>query len=310
MKISIVILTKNGEKTIDKCLGAIFKQKYNEEFEIIVIDSGSTDSTLSIIQKYPVILKTIPPQEFHHARTRNLGRSLAKGEIVVYLSQDAEPLSDDWLYELTKSLCDDSKICAVYGKQIPRKDSSPLNDFRMRWLYGDELNVKEISEKSNFKRQQLSFSNANSATRKEVLERFPFRKDISFAEDIDFSSRALLAGYKIAYAPKAAVYHAHDYTIIEIFRRYFDVQIAYNRIGISRDMRGLFGEGVRYVLKELQFLWQNKHFILIPYSLIYNSAKYTGLRLGTLEKIIPMPLKRRISRYWYRDYSTARPKKI
>lgn len=299
MKVSIVILTKDGERTIDNCLGNIFKQNYEGEFEVIVIDSGSTDNTLDIVKKYPSILKTIPPQEFHHAKTRNLGKNLATGDIIIYLSQDVEPLSCDWLYQLTKSLSEDSKICAAYGKQIPRKGSNPLNVFRMQWLYGDELIIKEIKEKSGYKRKQLSFSNANSAIRKDVLDKFPFRENIAFAEDIDFSSRALLAGYKIAYMPKAVVCHTHDYTIKEIFRRYFDIQIAYNKIGVSNQLHNFLEEGAKYVYNEVKFLWKNKYFILIPYALAYNFAKYLGLKLGSLEKILPLGLKKKISKYWY-----------
>jgi len=93
-KISIIIPVKNGISTIEACLSEIFKQTLISDTEVIIIDSGSTDSTLEIVKKYPIILHQIPPEEFGHGKTRNLGVSIAKGEFVVMTVQDARPSSD------------------------------------------------------------------------------------------------------------------------------------------------------------------------------------------------------------------------
>src|SRR6266849_30215 len=101
---SVLIPTKNGAKDLEACLIAIFSQKGTRPFEVIVIDSGSTDATLEIARRYPVRIEHIPPETFHHARTRNYAAGLAKGEILVFLSQDAIPALDTWLAAFLSSL--------------------------------------------------------------------------------------------------------------------------------------------------------------------------------------------------------------
>src|SRR5215471_20318799 len=97
---SILIPTKNGAQDIGACLGAIYSQKHVRPFEVLVVDSGSTDATLEIVRRYPARIEQIPPEAFHHARTRNAVASLARGEFLVFLSQDAIPASDSWLVSL------------------------------------------------------------------------------------------------------------------------------------------------------------------------------------------------------------------
>jgi rhamnosyltransferase len=87
MKASIIILSKNGQAFIQRCLDKVCNQNYEHDYEVIVIDSGSTDKTLEIIRKYPLRLYEIASDDFRHSKTRNLGASFAKGEFVVYLSR-------------------------------------------------------------------------------------------------------------------------------------------------------------------------------------------------------------------------------
>ena len=79
--VSIIIPTKNAGNEFDKSLSRIFTQKTKYRYEVIVIDSASTDTTLKIIAKYPVRLIKIKPEEFGHGKTRNLGAGLAKGQV-------------------------------------------------------------------------------------------------------------------------------------------------------------------------------------------------------------------------------------
>src|SRR5205807_6709801 len=89
---SVLILCKNEERRIGDCLDMVFAQKGAGEFEVVVIDSGSTDRTLEIVRRHPVRLFEIPASEFHHARTRNYAAEMARGRYLVYLTADAVPL--------------------------------------------------------------------------------------------------------------------------------------------------------------------------------------------------------------------------
>ena len=104
----------------------------------------------------------------------------------------------------------------------------------------------------------------------------------------------LKAGYKIAYAADACVYHSHDYSLLQEMRRYFDMGVFHaNDSWIRRDLGGVEGEGVRFVVSEFKYLLKNA-FWRIPESLLRTLLRYTGFRLGLMEKKLPFWLKRRL----------------
>lgn len=142
-KISILILTKNADKNIKESLEKVFSQDFSYGFEVIIVDSGSTDNTLKIVRQYPVKLYQIKPEEFSHSGTRNYIASLAHGNYLVFLVGDASPIDDRWLKCLVDPLMHDSKLAAVYGKQSPKTDTIPIHQFRLKWLYGDHKIEKD-----------------------------------------------------------------------------------------------------------------------------------------------------------------------
>src|SRR5262249_37054305 len=148
---------------------AIYSQKSVGPFEVLVVDSGSTDSTLDIIRRYPARIQQIPPETFHHARTRNTVASLAGGEYLVFLSQDAIPASDTWLAALLRNF-KDSQVGAVYGRQLPKPESGWERRSAFGALYGDARIVKMPMDGIGLGYRYYHFSNANSAIRKKVWE--------------------------------------------------------------------------------------------------------------------------------------------
>jgi len=301
MKISIIILIKNGREHIKRCLDKVTGQKGGYDLEIIAIDSGSIDGTVDILKAYPLKLHAIPAENFSHSRTRNMGASLATGEYVVYLSQDAEPADENWLDHLVAPLLGDMSVGAVFGKQIPAEENNPVNRFRIQWMYGNDVLVKHKDSEFGFPRKYFSFSNVNAVVRRDLLMRFPFREDILFCEDIYLAKELLSNGYKIVYDPAAVVFHSHNHSMAGIFSRYFDIAIAYRKIGILDKAGDIENEGKRYVLEELKYLTGNDCWIWVPYALANNLAKYLGFQMGCAEHVLPLVLKNRISKYWYKN---------
>ena len=126
MDVSIVIPTKNGGSLLEEVLKSIFSQKTEYTYEVICVDSGSTDDSIEIIRKYDVALYEIKPSEFGHGKTRNYGASKGTGEFIVFLTQDALPASDTWLENFVNAMKMDDQIAGGFGIHYPYPDCNIL----------------------------------------------------------------------------------------------------------------------------------------------------------------------------------------
>jgi rhamnosyltransferase len=227
---TIAIPTFNGEEFLRDQLEAIQRQVAPFGFETVIVDSGSTDATLAIIGDFPdVQLHRIPNAEFQHGRTRNLLASLAHGEIVVYLTQDAVPAHDRWLAEMVRPFDEvGERLAAVFGRQIPRPDCCPTVKRDVIGFFDsfgpkDAITVQELrDDMTQQERDAVGFlSNVNSAARTPILQQIPF-PEVDYAEDQAFGRAITQAGYLKAYAPAAAVLHSHNLGPWEYFERMVD----------------------------------------------------------------------------------------
>ena len=302
--ISVVIPVKDGGDGLRRCLDGIVGQRLDDEVEIVVIDSGSQDDSLAVARAYGARVHEIPPERFNHGGTRNLGASLASGELLVFLSQDAEPQDPDWLLRLIEPMRRDPGIAGVYGRQMAHPDAKPPERFFLEFLYGPHPKLQRAATRDELSMQTTLFSNANSVIRHELLERFPFVEDIIMSEDQEWSRRVLLEGYAICYEPRAAVRHSHPYTVRAAFRRFFDSGVSADRsylAGARPSQAVLYREAARYAREELKYLVRTGNARFIPYACIYELAKFAGLHLGASHARLPRRLKVRCSAtpsYW------------
>jgi rhamnosyltransferase len=230
---SVVLLTFNGEEYLPELMRALSSQETDFPYEIIVIDSGSSDQSVAIVQGYNVRLLEIPNREFNHGATRNLGAGMARGDYVAYITQSALPFDSNWLQHLVNAFAIDERVAAVYGKHIPRPDCDPItardiSEFMKLHGPDDRPTVQRIEpgpegrEAYEANEGILGFySDANSCLRKRVWEEVPYQP-LNYAEDQAFGRDILEAGYWKVYEPRAAVYHSHSYAPWRYFRRQFD----------------------------------------------------------------------------------------
>jgi rhamnosyltransferase len=284
--VSVIILTKNAGEGFATLLQRLSSQKFDGNYEIIVIDSGSIDGTPEIAQSFPVKIVRIKPEEFHHGRTRNLGAEQASGRILVYITQDALPLHDNWLHELTNDL-KNPQVAMVVGRQIPSQTTKPPEKFFYSY-YFPEHKIEVVRGASDYYRDNMFISNVNSAIKRDVWQQFKFSEDIVLAEDKEFAKRILHAGWKIVYQPDAVVYHAHDFSLRSIFHRSVDTGIALNQgVNVPRSRNWAINR-LGYFAREAKYIVSNEGgWKWLPYSAAYEASKLLGVIMGWLRGRMP-----------------------
>jgi rhamnosyltransferase len=289
---SIIIPTKNGEASLENCLGAVYAQQGVGSVEVLLVDSGSTDRTLEIARRHGARIEAIRPEEFHHARTRNYGASLARGRYLVFLSQDAIPSSNTWLAAMLRNF-HDADVAAVYGRQLPAAGSTNERHDALGTMYGSERCVKEASSRARLGYKYYHFSDANAAVRRDIWESTRFPEELKVFEDLGIAKRILDAGWKIVYEPDASVIHSHNHTTMQLFQRYFDIGFTFRRLGIWNQgtRTSMLAEIAKLVKRKLQPS-ASKTSRAAATGLKNDVAKSAGFWLGVHEQYFPVAIKR------------------
>lgn len=316
MDVSIILPTYNGIKYIDEVLQAVFLQKTSFHFEMIVIDSGSTDGTVEIIKKYPVRFYQIDKNEFGHGKTRNHAAELAQGKFLVFITQDATPANDDWLEELIQGFSLDPAIACVFGKHIARPDCDPITrrDLILHFAAFSQSDTPLIQHLENTPEGWQDFyqkpywygfnSNVNSALKKEVWQKIRFR-NLLYTEDQMIGRDIITSGYKKAYIPRAAVFHSHSYpTYRQYLQRFFDelrgMEMAFGYKEevslltlIPETIRVTFNDA-KYMIKETDYPFA-KMVYWIYFRWWVNLCRILGAYFGQRHKQLPASLRKALS---------------
>ncbi len=299
VEISILLLTKDGCGDLERLLPALFDQDFDRSFEVIAVDSGSTDGTLDLLRSFPVRVEQIPAEDFHHARTRNLAASLSLGQIIVFLSQDAVPASRTWLKTLIASF-DDERVGAAYGRQFPHSDSSSERQDALDTIYGETRLVKDPTHRNGLGYRFYHFSDVNAAIRRSVWEALPFPEDLKVFEDLGIAKLILDSGWKIVYEPEAPVYHSHVHTTVGLFKRYFDIGYTLKRLEIwdaPGAKKSLVRDGWKLLGGKFTKARNGETRRSAGHGIQQDIAKSMGLILGLNENCLPLVLKRRLSAF-------------
>ena len=222
--VSILIRTKNEERHIGQTLSVIFSQSY-KNYEVLIVDSGSTDKTLEIAKDYPVKIFKIRAEDFTWGYSLNYGFQRAKGEYVVCLSAHSLPLSENWLETIISNF-NNNNVAAVMCNTLPWPDCNPFD--RRGLLKKFNMPKHDLAEGPPF-----IFGNVSSAIRKSVWEQVHFDEKLRYCEDEDWMRKVRKLHYKVIFEPEARVYHSHNETLSQIYRRTHNFAFAAQSLGLQ-----------------------------------------------------------------------------
>jgi rhamnosyltransferase len=216
---SIIVRSFNEQKYIRLLFEGILKQTFTD-WEIILVDSGSTDQTVAIAQEYPVKIVSILPQEFTFGRALNLGITHATGDYMVFASAHVYPVDEHWLANLLAPF-ENPEVALVYGRQVGNEVTKFSEHQVFRKWFPDGIQALQDHPFCN---------NANAAIHKKVWEFLKYDETLTGLEDLDWAKRALVMKYKLAYRADAVIVHIHEETPERTLNRYRREAIAYRRI--------------------------------------------------------------------------------
>jgi rhamnosyltransferase len=307
--ISLVVPTRNGGGAWRETLTAILRQQCPHSFELIVIDTASEDGTPELAERLcadpvqnprriPLRLIRIARHEFGHGRTRNLGARLATGKVVMFLSQDATPVGDDWLTTFLRAL-DDPRMVAAFCRQVAQLSARLPERFILETAYPAQSSRRTHDSLAQRSAGYILFSNAASAIRRDVLLARPFREDLMMCEDAHWAVEMLRAGHTIAYVAEAQVAHSHHYTLRSMLARNFDFAVTLQGLPGNMGARSY----LRYLRREAAFVVHHGGPAAMPWMGAFEVTRCLGYTLGTRYRRLPREVCRRLSGYpsWFGD---------
>lgn len=300
-RIGVFIPTLNAGSQWKNLIASIKFQTISAS-RIVVIDSGSKDKTVSLAEESGFDVLRIPREKFNHGATRNIGiRHLSNCDIIIFLTQDTI-LADVKSFEKLIVPFSDPSVSCVYGRQLPHSYANPLAKHARIYNYPPRDIVKDKSLVPLIGFKVSHISNAYAAYRtSHLITCGSFPENVVIAEDTFLASNLIMAGYKIVYKGDSAVYHSHNYSFTQEFRRYFDTGVFHSQNNwIRKEFGEPTGEGMKYVVSEIRYLLAHYPMWILP-SLINSLAKIVGFRMGIKYKYLPTFLRKFFSmnkEYW------------
>jgi len=273
--ISIIIRTKNEGYFIGETLNALFHQRVDQSFEVIVVDSGSTDGTLDILSLYDVKVIKIPSSIFTYGYALNSGIKESRGDMICSLSAHCVPTDSLWLSELTAPIMEGCAH-ATYGKQVSIEGLNPF----------EEVSLEKHFPVERIKSGRVPFSNANCAFLRKMWEKVAFDETLPSWEDYLWYL-LLKDSFIFQYCPDASVYHTHSFSLQRISKRTFDDGKAFrllkDRYGFDvlndmyptiKDKAGMFIDDFWVHLKFFMRRGYGKYIFLLPFVKFYTYWAY------------------------------------
>lgn len=309
MKASIIIPCHNGGVLLKECLRQCLGQNVPFDYEVVAIDSSSTDGTrehlLAVAARDPRLrVIEIAQRDFGHGKTRNLGAREARGEFLCFLTQDAIPTSPGWLGHFVRAMETFPAAAGAFGAHVAHPGHSAYTADQLERFFtgfGTGVVPYQVDSLEHYEadvpyRQRLHFfSDNNSCLRRSIWQELPY-DDVAFGEDQLWADKILRRGLTKLYVADAVVRHSHEFGLRESYRR-------------SREEGAFFARHFGYLLKRsrrsvwhstvyltgLEFRYVRPHQGLVaawaglPRSFLRHGAAMCGQYAGTKSALAAKP---------------------
>ncbi|MGQ7408586.1 glycosyltransferase family 2 protein [Streptococcus suis] len=302
LKATVFIPVYNGEKDhLEETLSALYRQQTNFEWDVLMTDSGSSDNSVAIIERFAeqygnLRLIHLKKEDYSHGGTRQMAAEMAQGEYMVYLSQDAVPHNEHWLSEMVAPFEITDKIVAVLGRQKPRHYCFPAMKYDINAVFGeqgaeDAITIwqrKDPAHQGQYTKESFYSDVCSAAPRKFLVETIGYR-DVAYSEDYEYGKDVLDAGYFKAYNGRAVVEHSNDVRLSEYRKRIFDE--TYNvRINsgittkvsilslVKNSLKASIKDSLR-IVSDRDYNWKRKLYWL-AINPLFHIEKWRGIRLA------------------------------
>lgn len=299
--VAVIVLTHNAGGLWERWIQAI-KQQTILAGKYLVIDSSSKDQTVAMAKQAKLDVFSINAENFCHGGTRQLAADLCPdAKYLIYLTQDAILTQKDSLEKLLKHF-ENPEIALAYGRHIPRPYASTLEKYARNFTYSANSSTRSIEDVKERGFKAAFSSDVYTAYRVSALRSVGgFPKKIIVSEDSYVSARLLQAGWKIHYAAESEVEHSHQYNLMQIFRRYYDIGVFQaTEKQLFESIGNPDSEGARFVKSQIRYLMKKNKW-LIPHALLQTLVKYVAYKSGKRYEKLPKALNKRFSAqkaYW------------
>ena len=299
---ALVILTLNAGTTAAAVIAGVKLQRLQPDVWL-VLDSGSSDSTVDAFTQAGAKVVPVDRTRFDHGATRQMAVDRLDGaDIVVFMTQDAI-LADAEALDMLVACLDDPQVGAAYGRQVPRQGAGAIERHARLFNYPPAGAVHTMEDVASIGMKAAFCSNSFAAWRRSTLLAVGgFQAPCILGEDMLTAARFLQAGHGVAYCADARVVHSHALTAGGEARRYFDTGVMHaDNARLLQAFGSAGGEGMRFVRSEVHYLATHGAALRIPEALMRDCTKLASYRLGRGYRHLPRNWCRRMSMnaaYW------------
>ncbi|MCE3268486.1 MAG: alpha-D-mannose-alpha(1-6)phosphatidyl myo-inositol monomannoside transferase, partial [Burkholderiales bacterium] len=286
VKVSLCIPTLNAaSSSANTFLQTLQVIKSANLHRVLIIDSTSKDNTLDLAHSFGFETMQISRSQFDHGGTRQqAARILSDSDYIIYITQDVL-INDKVALENLIYYTISNNLSAAYGRQVPHYNANSLAKHLRKFNYGESSYTRSMDKDGELSIKHIFASNSFSIYKlADLMQIGGFPEVMLLGEDMYTYSKLLTTDKAVGYCAESVVWHSHNYSIVQDFKRYFDIGVFHSTFtSILQKFGPPEKEGVKFARSELLYLLRYNVFY-IPSFIFHLGAKYIGYKLGLYNK--------------------------